>query len=157
MPGVTAGVSSISAPPLRLVHSVDGRSFHIRSARGEDWLVSAGPQLNKTLLRPIRETKSGGSPRRVFKGRDVLGTFVATAMDFALPGGAILTTTTRVYDDSTSPGHLVVVFEQEINRPIPAGLALGSAISSAHNLLSQSFCTQVRDSRLDLRSRMGGG
>ena len=138
----TAGVpGSISAPPLRLVQSVDGRSFHIRSARGQEWLVSAGPQLNKTLLRPVRETQSEGSPRRGSKGRDALGTFVATAMDFMLPGGAILTATTRVYDHSTSPGHLVVVFEQEIDRPIPAGLALGSAISSAQREVSLGWPT----------------
>lgn len=139
----TAGASSITPPPLNFLQSADGRSFHIRSARGEEWLSSAGPQLNKTLLRPVRQTQPKGSftAPRESKGRDVLGTFVATAVDFTLPGGAVLTATTRVYDPATSPGNLVVVFEQEINRTMSGGLALGSAISSAQREVSLAWPT----------------
>ncbi len=136
-----AGASSISAAPLRFIQSTDGRSFLIRSARGEEWLYSAGPQLNKTILRPVRQGQTEGCATQVSKGRDVIGTFVATAVNFTVPGGAILTATTRVYDPTASPGHLLVIFEQEINRAMPTGLALGSVTSSAQREVSLAWPT----------------
>lgn len=145
---IPAGASSsISAAPLQFVQSRDGHSFQIRSTRGEEWFSSAGPQLNKSALQPFYQKQTEVSSRRGIKGRDALGTFVATTAEFKIPGGVILTATTRLYDSTTSPGHLVVVFEQQIDRAMPTGLALGSAISSAQREVSLAWPTFKQPAR----------
>lgn len=139
--GPTAG----SGASLQFTQSADGRSFAIRSARAQ-WLASAGAQLNKTSLptaapQQPRDGEPAPPPATTRSGADALGAFTATATDYLLPGGAKLTTTTRVYDAAASPGRLVVVFEQQISGAVTQGLALGAATSTAQREVSLAWPT----------------
>lgn len=132
-----ASSTVLAAPALSLMQSANG-SFQIHSARdGVAWLSSAGPQLNKTLLL----THQGGGSVTHSQGTDLLGDFAATSVDYKLPCGAVMTATTRLYDSKTSPGHLVVVFEQQIDRALRTGLSLGSATSTAQREVSLAWPT----------------
>ena len=138
--GPTAG----SGASLQFTQSADGRSFAIRSARAQ-WLASAGAQLNKTSLptapQQPRDGEPAPPPATTRSGADALGAFTATATNYLLPGGAKLTTTTRVYDAAASPGRLVVVFEQQISGAVTQGLALGAATSTAQREVSLAWPT----------------
>jgi hypothetical protein len=113
-------------PPLQIIPSASGDRFTISTRDGTDWLGSAGPQFGGVAL--PREP-AGSAPRRS-AGKDVLGNFEATAVDYKLPNGGKLTATTRVYSSAASPGNMVAVFEQHYIGEA-SGLALGAA-GTAH-------------------------